>query len=32
MGGSISVESTVGQGTLFHIRLPLAETAIERQK
>jgi len=32
MGGSVSVESTVGQGTLFHIRLPLAETAIERQK
>ncbi|AXS79548.1 HAMP domain-containing sensor histidine kinase [Dechloromonas sp. HYN0024] len=30
MGGTIRVDSTVGQGTLFRIRLPLAETALKR--
>ena len=29
MGGKISVDSTVGQGTQFRIRLPLAETAMK---
>lgn len=29
MHGTIAVESTPGQGTLFSIRLPLAETALE---
>jgi signal transduction histidine kinase/HAMP domain-containing protein len=29
MGGSIHVDSTVGQGTQFRIRLPLAETAMK---
>lgn len=28
MGGAISVDSTVGKGTQFRIRLPLAETAL----
>ncbi len=29
MNGTIAVASTLGQGTLFRIRLPLAETALE---
>jgi signal transduction histidine kinase len=29
MGGTIRVESTVGQGTQFNIRLPLAETVMK---
>lgn len=29
MGGTIRVESTVGQGTLFCLRLPLAETTLK---
>jgi signal transduction histidine kinase len=31
MGGTIKVASNVGQGTQFRIRLPLAETALERK-
>ena len=30
MGGTISVDSTVGHGTQFCIRLPLVETSLER--
>ena len=29
MGGTIHVDSAVGQGTQFRIRLPLAETALK---